>query len=127
MAKRATCSLSRRAFLQKVGFLCATSTATPGASFVFGQEENSGPIDCGPPPQARPQSRTGGESFAPLPLPVTPLRRSEKKRPPSPPALVGKVALGAPRWITRDGQRVMYRDWMTDPADIDTLLKWTNQ
>ena len=21
----------------------------------------------------------------------------------------------------------MYRDWMTDPADIDTLLKWTNQ
>ena len=117
---------SRRGFLERAGVFYAVCTA-PGASLVFGQEENSGPIDCGPPPQARPQSRTGGESFPPLPLPVTPLRRSEKKRPPSPPALVGKVALGAPRWITRDGQRVMYRDWMTDPADIDTLLKWTNQ
>ena len=117
---------SRRGFLERAGVFYAVCTA-PGVSLAFSQEENSGPIDCGPPPQAKPQSRTGGESFAPLPLPVTPLRRSEKKRPPSPPALVGKVALGAPRWITRDGQRVMYRDWMTDPADIDTLLKWTNQ
>jgi hypothetical protein len=91
------------------------------------EEENSGPIDCGPPPKAKPQNRTGGESFAPLPLPVTPLRRSEKKRPPSPPALIGKAALGTPRWITRDGKRTMYRDWMTDPADVMTLLDWTNK
>jgi hypothetical protein len=48
-------------------------------------------------------------------LPVTPLRRSEKKRPPSPPALVGKMAMGPIRWITRNGKRVKYRDWMTDP------------
>ncbi len=98
-----------------------------GSPFALGQEENTGPIDCGPPPKAKPQSRTGGESFVPLPLPVTPLRRSEKKRPPSPPALIGKAALGVPRWLTRDGKRIMYRDWMTDPADIDTLLKWTNE
>ena len=26
------------------------------------------------------------------------------------------------RWITRDGKRVQHRDWMTDPADINTLL-----
>ncbi len=118
---------SRRRFLQRAGILCAASTVSSGSSIVFGQEENTGPIDCGPPPKAKPQSRTGGESFAPLPLPVTPLRRSEKKRPPSPPALIGKVALGAPRWITRDGKQIMYRDWMTDPADVDTLLKWTSQ
>ncbi len=118
--------VSRRHFLQRTGLLCAASAAG-GSPSVFGEEDNTGPIDCGPPPKAKPQSRTGGESFVPLPLPVTPLRRSEKKRPPSPPALIGKAALGVPRWLTREGKRIMYRDWMTDPADIDTLLKWTNE
>jgi len=120
--------LSRRRFLEKVGFSYAVGGAAGMAvpSLGFGQE-NSGPIDCGPPPKAKPQHRTGGESFAPLPLPITPLRRSEKKRPPSPPALVGKMGMGPVRWIERDGKRVMYRDWMTDPADISTLLKWTNE
>jgi hypothetical protein len=102
------------------------AAAVAGPGLAWGQE-NSGPIDCGPPPKAKPQSRTGGESFAPLPLPVTPLRRSEKKRPPSPPALVGKMSMGPVRWIERDGKRQMYRDWMTDPADVNTLLKWTNE
>jgi hypothetical protein len=88
-------------------------------------EETSGPIDCGPPPPAKPQHQTGGEGFPPLPLPVTPLRRSEKKRPPSPPALIGKMSMGPVRWQTRDGKRAQYRDWMTDPADVITLLLWT--
>ena len=95
-------------------------------SLAWGQED-SGPIDCGPPPKAKPQHRTGGESFAPLPLPVTPLRRSEKKKPPSPPALIGKMSMGPIKWITREGKRVKYRDWMTDPADVNTLLKRINQ
>ncbi|MCX5670303.1 MAG: DUF4159 domain-containing protein [Planctomycetota bacterium] len=82
---------------------------------------------CGPPPPAKPERRTGGESFPPLPLPATPLRRSEKKREPSPPALVGKVILGDVKWATENGQRSSYRDWMTDPADIRNLLQWTNQ
>ena len=90
-------------------------------------DDNSGPVDCGPPPAAKPQHQTGGESFPPLPLPATPLRRSEKKRPPAPPALVGKMAMGSPRWITKDGKRTMVRDWLTDPADMNTLLTWTNQ
>ncbi len=83
--------------------------------------------DCGPPPPAKPQRQTAGESFPPLPLPATPLRRSEKKREPSPPALVGKVILGDIKWVTQDGQRYSYRDWMTDPGDIKNLLQWTNQ
>lgn len=82
---------------------------------------------CGPPPPAKPQRRTAGESFPPLPLPATPLRRTEKKREPSPPALVGKVILGEVKWVTENGQRSSYRDWMTDPADIRNLLTWTNQ
>ncbi len=43
------------------------------------------------PPPARPHRRSGGEGFPPLPLPVTPLRRSEKKREPAPPILVAKI------------------------------------
>jgi hypothetical protein len=89
-------------------------------------QEREGPIDCGPPPPPKPQSRTGGESMPPLPLPATPLRRTEKKRPPAPPALVGKMALGSVRFLVKDGKRVQYRDWMTDPADVDSLLSWTN-
>lgn len=79
---------------------------------------------CGPPPPAKPQRRTGGESFPPLPLPATPLRRTELKRPPSPPVLVGKVAYGEVHWVTKGGKKIAYRDWTTDPGDIATLLKW---
>lgn len=117
----------RRRFLERMGWTAATAAggmASPG--LVWGAED-SGPIDCGPPPKAKKHSRTGGESFAPLPLPVTPLRRTEKKRPPSPPALIGKMSMGPIRWITRNGKRVQHRDWMTDPADINTLLVWTNE
>lgn len=124
-----TGKVSRRRFLERMGRAAAAGSAagslglSPG---VWGQE-NSGPIDCGPPPKAKPQHRTGGESFPPLPLPVTPLRRTEKKKPPSPPALIGKMSMGPIRWVTRQGKRVQYRDWMTDPADVSTLLQWTNQ
>ena len=39
----------------------------------------------------KPDRRNAGEGMPPLPLPATPLRRSEKKREPSPPALVGNI------------------------------------
>ncbi len=95
---------SRRRFIKKLGLSAALGGAVSNLSlraFVWSAEANSGPIDCGPPPPAKPQHQTGGESFPPLPLPATPLRRSEKKRPPSPPALVGKMAMGPTRWIPR--------------------------
>ena len=82
--------------------------------------------DCGPPPQAKPQRRKAGEAFGPLPLPVTPLRRTEKKRPPAPPALVGKLQIGSIKWKTVNGKRTAVRDWMTDPNDIKSLLNWVN-
>lgn len=120
--------LSRRRFLKRVGFSAAAGAAASGLgmpSLAWGQD--SGPVDCGPPPKAKKQHRTAGEGLPPLPLPVTPLRRTEKKRPPSPPALIGKMAMGPTRWVTRDGKRVQARDWMTDPADLNTLLVWTNE
>jgi hypothetical protein len=134
-----TGGVSRRGFLQRVGVTAAAGGTAGGiGSGVIGQlagssglsilawaGEEAGPVDCGPPPKAAPQHRTGGESFPPLPLPVTPLRRTEKKKPPSPPALVGKMAMGPIRWHTVEGKRVQYRDWMTDPADVYTLLDWT--
>jgi hypothetical protein len=120
--------LSRRRFLERVALGCAAGSASallrPAGTLRAAQD--SGPIDCGPPPRAKPQSRTGGESFPPLPLPATPLRRTEKKRPPAPPALIGKMAMGPIRFVTRNGKRVQYRDWMTDPADVSSLLEWTN-
>ena len=98
-----------------------------GLAAALAAEASAQSRTCGPPPEAKPQRRTAGESFPPLPLPATPLRRSEKKRQPSPPALVGKVILGEIKWATRDGQRYSYRDWMTDPNDIANLLEWTNR
>lgn len=119
--------VSRRFLLQVLAAGgAASSLPLTGDGPALAQDEAGGPIDCGPPPRAAPQSRTGGESFPPLPLPATPLRRTEKKRPPAPPALIGKASLGPVRFVTRDGQRVAYRDWMTDPADVDSLLNWTN-
>ena len=104
--------------------LAATLVGLVAALSAEGRAE---PRSCGPPPEAKPQRRTAAEGVPPLPLPATPLRRTEKKREPSPPALVGKVILGDIQWETRDGQRYSYRDWMTDPNDIANLLKWTNQ
>ena len=120
---------SRRRFLENVGMIFAIGSAAAELTvprLAWG-DDNSGPIDCGPPPKAKDQHRTGGEGFAPLPLPATPLRRSEKKKPPAPPALIGKMGIGPVRWVTKEGKRTMYRDWMTDPADVMTLLEWTNQ
>jgi hypothetical protein len=124
--------LSRRQFVKESTIAYWTAAGAAGSSMLAlpsqgTAQEGSGPVDCGPPPRAKPQSRTGGESFPPLPLPATPLRRTEKKRPPAPPSLVGKMALGPVRFVRRGDQRVQYRDWMTDPSDLDSLLAWTNQ
>ena len=63
------------------------------ASLYANEDDFLRPV--GKPPKAKPQMRQGGEAIPPLPLPATPLRRSEKKRPPSPATLIGKVIWGS--------------------------------
>ncbi|MCX7935731.1 MAG: DUF4159 domain-containing protein, partial [Planctomycetota bacterium] len=62
-----------------------------------------------------------------MPLPATPLRRSEKKRPPAPPTLIGKLQYGQlVSAADASGKRYTYRDWTTDPADSENLLRQAN-
>lgn len=66
---------------------------------------------CGPAPPAQPQYKKAAEGFPPLPLPAVPLRRTETKRPPQAPLLVGKLKWG-------QGQ-----DWLNDPGDLEGLMR----
>jgi hypothetical protein len=72
------------------------------------------------PPKATPQRRNAGEGFPPLPLPATPLRRSEKKREPSPPALVGNVTF-SDMAARKAGLR-----WETTIIDLEQWVSFTN-
>ena len=72
------------------------------------------------PPQASPQRRNGGEGVPPLPLPATPLRRSEKKREPSPPALIGNITFSDAA-LKKSGIK-----WGTTVIDIEQWVNFTN-
>ncbi|MEI7838124.1 MAG: hypothetical protein WCK05_17110, partial [Planctomycetota bacterium] len=76
------------------------------------------------PPEAKPQRRSAGESVPPLPLPATPLRRSERKRQPAPPALVGMINFSATARIEA-GQRVN-ETFPTTQIDIEHLIRFAN-
>ncbi len=85
----------------------------------------------GRPPKASPRRISGGESFPPLPLPATPLRRTERKRQPRPPTLVGKVVWGENAMFTyENGMTAKVSDWNQCPADVQQLLaksgRWFN-
>lgn len=96
-------------------------------AYVFaGEDDFLRPV--GRPPKAKPQRRQGGEALPPLPLPATPLRRSEKKRPPSPATLIGKVIWGSYLDYTwEDGNVSRVYDWNMVPADCQQLLRTAKQ
>ena len=77
-------------------------------------------ISCAPPPPPPPKRISGGEGFPPLPLPVTPLRRTERKRPPAPPTLMAKVNTGAQQVLV--GTRMVW-NWTTPDGDTQALFK----
>jgi hypothetical protein len=66
---------------------------------------------CGPPPRKNPERQTAAEGMPPLPLPATPLRRSEPKAEPAAPVMIAKLEYGTTQ------------DWNTDPGDVDNLMR----
>jgi len=101
-----------------VAALCLTA-ATEG---LAGEQDWFVPL--GPPPQASQRRISGGESFAPLPLPATPLRRTERKREPSPPQLLAKVIWGdSASFSYDDGSTTKVADWNLCPGDAQQIMK----
>ena len=63
-----------------------------------------------------------------MPLPATPLRRSERKRPPSAPKLVGKVVWGeTATFAYKNGISRQINDWNLCPDDIKQILGKTGK
>lgn len=59
----------------------------------------------------------------PLPLPATPVKRTERKRPPAAPTLIRKVVWGETAPYTFDtGESTEIADWNLCPADLGQLL-----
>src|SRR6478736_856850 len=81
-------------------------------------------VPLGPPPPAAPRRISGGEGMPPLPLPATPLRRTERKREPSPPKLLAKVVWGETASYTyENGASTQVSDWNLCPGDAVQLIK----
>lgn len=76
-----------------------------------------------PPPKATPQRMSGGEAVPPLPLPATPLRRSEHKREPSPQKIMAKIMWGETADFKHEGGlSASVSDWNQAPADVQQIL-----
>ncbi len=97
-----------------------------GLPLLAAASENDWFVPLGPPPKAAPRHISGGESFPPLPLPATPLRRSERKKDPAPPKLIGKVVWGETATFGGEsGGEVA--DWNLCPADLQSLMRGSSQ
>jgi len=98
--------LTRRTWLAAAGLISAGLLCAPAAA----QRDKPRMNIWGAPPQEKPHFTKGAETTAPLPLPVTPQRRSEKKRPPAPPKLIANLA------------NFSFDGWQGSPGAVDTLL-----
>lgn len=93
------------------------------AVLLSAASENDWFVPLGPPPKAAPRHISGGESFPPLPLPATPLRRSERKKDPAPPKLIGKVVWGETATFGSGDGGGEIADWNLCPADLQSLMR----
>ena len=95
-----------------------------GVALLGRADEKDWFVPLGPPPEAGKRRISGGEAFPPLPLPATPLRRTERKREPSPPKLIAKVIWGESASFTYStGEQTRVEDWNLCPGDLQQLLK----
>jgi hypothetical protein len=84
-------------------------------------------ISCAPPPKAQPQRIKAGEGMPPLPLPVTPLRRTERKKPPAPPTLMAKINYGALGMVEDQGRKVRRYQWTMAVGDTQSLFDYARR
>lgn len=110
---------SRRTVCLLLGCIVVLAAVVPAA----GEFENP---KAKSPPRAKPQRRSAAESIPPLPLPATPLRRSERKRQPAPPALVGMINFSQTFKIV-DGKRLADDAFPTTRIDIERLMNHANR
>jgi hypothetical protein len=75
-------------------------------------------------PKAPPKQISAAEALPPLPLPATPLRRTERKKPPQPQDMLGKVIWGqAASFTDSNGDAMQIADWNLCPTDLERLLE----
>ncbi len=106
-----------------LGLLTALTPSAPAADLLLGdlgldsdEARQETQFTCVPAPAPPPPAQhSSAEGLPPLPLPVVPLRRTEKKNPPRPPVLIAKIATAKKT------------DWATNPTDAENLLKWMAQ
>ena len=89
------------------------------ALLLFTLRANADPKPPDPPPLEQPKPPpaqiSSSEGMPPLPYPVVPMKRQEKKNPPQPPVLLTKI-----RSADND-------DWTRTPNDTKGLLEWISQ
>ncbi len=78
------------------------------------------------PPRAKPNRQSAAEGLPPLPLPATPLRRSERKRQPAPPTLVGMINFSQKEFEIVQGRRREVSTFPTTRIDIEQLMRFAN-
>jgi hypothetical protein len=76
------------------------------------------------PPKAPPKQISAAEALPPLPLPATPLRRTERKKPPQPDYLIGKMIWGeSASFVDSNGDEMDIADWNLCPTDLQRFLE----
>jgi hypothetical protein len=96
--------------LLRVAFALLLGSAVP-AAFADPKPPEPPPLVLPKPPPAQVSS---SEGLPPLPYPVVPMKRQEKKNPPQPPTLLTKIR-------SADAE-----DWTRTPNDLKGLLEWVS-
>jgi hypothetical protein len=79
-------------------------------------------------PKSPRKGMNAAEATAPLPLPATPLRRNERKKPPQPDYLIGKVIWGqAASFTDSSGSTMQIADWNLCPTDVEKVTDAARQ
>ena len=74
--------------------------------------------------QAPRKNISAAEAMPPLPLPATPLRRTERKKPPQPDYLIGKVIWGqSASFQDSSGNTLEVADWNLCPTDLEKFME----